>query len=90
MISLAVSHPTSLSSHLLPLSSGGSEVVESLGGDVAASLCTADVTSDILVIGGATAERSCCLSFLLSLIPGFQFLGQPPEMLILGLMIYEL
>lgn len=58
--------------------------------DVAASLFTANITTGVLIVRGATAERSSCLSFLLPLGSCFQFLGQPPEMVILSLMIHEL
>lgn len=60
-----------------------------IDGDVAASPSTADVTSGILIVRGAAAERGC-LSFLLSLRSCFQFLGLPSEMTILSLMSHEI
>ena len=57
---------------------------------VAASLFTTDITSGLVIVRGATAERSCCLSLLLSLRSCLQFLGQAPEMVILSSIIREL
>lgn len=58
--------------------------------DVAAGLFTADVTSGVLIIRGAAAERSRRLPFPVALRSYSQFVGQPPERLIFSLMINEL